>query len=143
MSARKTKGAATAADLRIGARVRQRRVEIGWSQEKLAAMLDVTFQQVQKYENGRNRIAASRLFQIAEIMETPIDWFNFSFCSPIKKTLDVHYKMYIDRTGKLIALMRGQDDAPIISAVDIGSILDRSFACIPIKKTLIEGEGLQ
>lgn len=52
-------------DVRVGARVKSRRIQLGMSQTDLAAGLGVTFQQVQKYENGKNRIGSSRLFQIA------------------------------------------------------------------------------
>jgi len=64
--------AANALDTRLGQRVRARRLEIGMSQEKLADTLGVTFQQVQKYEKGVNRIAASRLFAIAAALDVPI-----------------------------------------------------------------------
>jgi len=63
--------AANAIDRKIGQRVRTRRLEIGMSQEKLADLLGVTFQQVQKYEKGVNRIAASRLYDIAAALEMP------------------------------------------------------------------------
>ena len=59
-------------DRKLGERVRARRLEIGMSQERLADLLGVTFQQVQKYERGVNRIAASRLFDIATVLEVPI-----------------------------------------------------------------------
>lgn len=63
--------AATAAiDEAIGARVRARRLELNMSQMELAAALDLTFQQVQKYEKGTNRIGGSRLTQIAAILKT-------------------------------------------------------------------------
>lgn len=67
--------AANAIDRRIGQRVRTRRLEISMSQEKLAELLGVTFQQVQKYEKGVNRIAASRLFDIAASLEMPVARF--------------------------------------------------------------------
>jgi transcriptional regulator with XRE-family HTH domain len=63
--------AANAIDKKIGQRVRSRRLEIGMSQERLAELLGVTFQQVQKYEKGVNRIAASRLFDISGALELP------------------------------------------------------------------------
>ncbi len=63
--------AANAIDRKIGQRVRSRRLEIGMSQERLAELLGVTFQQVQKYEKGVNRIAASRLFDIAAALDLP------------------------------------------------------------------------
>jgi transcriptional regulator with XRE-family HTH domain len=66
---------ASSVDKKIGARVRVRRVEIGVSQQRLAELIGVTFQQVQKYENGTNRIAAGRLLDIAYVLETPITTF--------------------------------------------------------------------
>jgi transcriptional regulator with XRE-family HTH domain len=67
--------AANAIDKKLGQRVRTRRLEIGMSQERLAELLGVTFQQVQKYEKGVNRIAASRLHDIALSMDMPIARF--------------------------------------------------------------------
>ena len=61
--------AAKVIDKKVGQRVRSRRLEIGMSQEKLGEILGVTFQQVQKYEKGVNRIAVSRLFDIANALE--------------------------------------------------------------------------
>ena len=64
--------AANAIDRKIGQRVRSRRLEIGMSQERLAELLGITFQQVQKYEKGVNRIAASRLFDISAALQQPV-----------------------------------------------------------------------
>lgn len=62
---------ANAIDRKLGARVRARRLEIGMSQERLAELTRVTFQQIQKYEKGMNRIAASRLMDIADALKVP------------------------------------------------------------------------
>ncbi|MCS6890745.1 MAG: helix-turn-helix transcriptional regulator [Rhodovarius sp.] len=62
-------------DVHVGARVRLRRTLLGMSQEKLAEALGVTFQQVQKYERGVNRIGASRLFDLARVLDVPISFF--------------------------------------------------------------------
>ena len=62
-------------DVHVGARVRQRRVELGMSQEKLGAAVQLTFQQIQKYERGTNRIGASRLFEFSTILDVPINYF--------------------------------------------------------------------
>ena len=62
-------------DKHIGTRVRARRVMLGMSQEKLANALGLTFQQVQKYEKGVNRIGASRLLHIAGILDVSIEFF--------------------------------------------------------------------
>ncbi|MEJ0058300.1 MAG: helix-turn-helix transcriptional regulator [Terricaulis sp.] len=75
--------AANAVDRRLGQRVRTRRLEIGMSQERLAEVLGVTFQQVQKYEKGVNRIAASRLFDISSALDMSIARF-FEGLSPIR-----------------------------------------------------------
>ena len=62
-------------DLHVGARLRYRRMLLGMSQEALAARLGLTFQQIQKYEKGQNRIGASRLYRIAQTLDAPIDFF--------------------------------------------------------------------
>lgn len=62
-------------DVHVGSRVRLRRMLVGMSQEKLGEMLGLTFQQIQKYEKGANRIGASRLYQIAQILEVPVQFF--------------------------------------------------------------------
>ena len=59
-------------DRHVGSRVRMRRMMLGMSQEKLGNALGLTFQQVQKYEKGTNRIGASRLQQIAHILQVPV-----------------------------------------------------------------------
>lgn len=67
--------AANPVDVHVGARLRLRRLELGVSQEKLGEALGLTFQQVQKYEKGSNRIGASRLYAISRILETPVSYF--------------------------------------------------------------------
>jgi transcriptional regulator with XRE-family HTH domain len=62
-------------DKHVGARVRMRRMMLGMSQEKLGDALGLTFQQVQKYEKGANRIGASRLQQIAHILQVSVSFF--------------------------------------------------------------------
>ena len=62
-------------DIHVGARVRLRRKILKMSQEKLGERLGVTFQQVQKYERGANRVGASRLWKIAEVLDVPIGFF--------------------------------------------------------------------
>src|SRR6202046_4679242 len=62
-------------DKHVGSRVRMRRMMLGMSQEKLGNNLGLTFQQVQKYEKGTNRIGASRLQQISNILQVPVAFF--------------------------------------------------------------------
>jgi transcriptional regulator with XRE-family HTH domain len=70
-----TKKAPNPIDKHVGSRVRMRRMMLGMSQEKLGDALALTFQQVQKYEKGTNRIGASRLQQISHILQVPVAFF--------------------------------------------------------------------
>jgi transcriptional regulator with XRE-family HTH domain len=62
-------------DRHVGMRIRQRRLQLDMSQSALAARLDLTFQQVQKYEKGTNRVSASRLVQMAEVLAVSVSFF--------------------------------------------------------------------
>jgi transcriptional regulator with XRE-family HTH domain len=62
-------------DVHVGNRLRMRRMLIGLSQEKLGERLGLTFQQVQKYEKGSNRVSASRLYHMARILDVPVQFF--------------------------------------------------------------------
>jgi transcriptional regulator with XRE-family HTH domain len=72
-------------DIHVGSRVRLRRNMIGMSQEKLGEQLGITFQQVQKYEKGTNRIGASRLQAISGILDVPVSFF-FEDAPDVAKT---------------------------------------------------------
>jgi transcriptional regulator with XRE-family HTH domain len=62
-------------DVHVGARVRLRRTLLGMSQEKLGEAIGLTFQQVQKYERGANRVGASRLFDLSRVLDVPVAFF--------------------------------------------------------------------
>jgi transcriptional regulator with XRE-family HTH domain len=62
-------------DVHVGSRVRLRRMLLGMSQEKLGEHLGLTFQQIQKYEKGINRIGASRLFELSKVLAVPVQFF--------------------------------------------------------------------
>ena len=62
-------------DMHVGYKVHMRRITMGWSQEKFADALGVSYQQVQKYERGTNRISASRLQRISDILQVPLEYF--------------------------------------------------------------------
>ncbi len=62
-------------DVHVGSRIRMRRNILGMSQERLGDKLGITFQQIQKYEKGTNRVGASRLQAIASILEVPVSYF--------------------------------------------------------------------
>lgn len=66
---------ASIADHHAGARIRERRVMLGLSQQQLAQMIGVTYQQAHKYERGLNRISAGRLYEIALVLNVPVSWF--------------------------------------------------------------------
>src|SRR6478735_1360147 len=62
-------------DIHVGSRIRLRRTMLGMSQEKLGESLGITFQQIQKYEKGTNRVGASRLQNISSILNVPVSFF--------------------------------------------------------------------
>jgi DNA-binding XRE family transcriptional regulator len=62
-------------DIHIGVRLRQRRVLLGITQEVLAQRIGISFQQMQKYEIGENRISAARLFRLSQLLDVPVTWF--------------------------------------------------------------------
>lgn len=66
-------------DIHVGERLRSRRSLVGFSQEKLAESVGLTFQQIQKYERGTNRVSASRLWQFSKILKVPISYFFEEF----------------------------------------------------------------
>jgi transcriptional regulator with XRE-family HTH domain len=70
-----TKKSPNPIDKHVGSRVRMRRMMIGMSQEKLGENLGITFQQIQKYEKGTNRIGASRLQNISNVLGVPVSFF--------------------------------------------------------------------
>lgn len=66
---------ASYADRHVGTRIRERRVMLGLSQQQLAQLIGVTYQQAHKYERGLNRISAGRLYEIAQVLSVPVSWF--------------------------------------------------------------------
>lgn len=72
---RKTKEGPTPVDGHVGARIRARRIELGMSQKKLGECVNLTFQQIQKYERGANRIGSGRLYEFSRILGVPVSYF--------------------------------------------------------------------
>lgn len=62
-------------DIHVGRRIKMRRNLLGWSQEKLGSLLGLTFQQIQKYEKGLNRVSASRLWDFSVVLDAPVSFF--------------------------------------------------------------------
>lgn len=94
-------------DSHVGARVRARRVMVGMSQDKLGESLGLTFQQIQKYEKGMNRIGAGRLWLIAKILGVPVSFFFDGLPADI-----------MDRPKSLVAEERESYGADVFTAPD-------------------------
>jgi len=105
-------------DAQVGSRVRLRRMLIGMSQERLGELLGLTFQQVQKYEKGVNRIGAGRLFDVARILGVPIDYF---------------YENVSSQLGSGRGFSESDDSPPVMEFVSSGEGLQLSLAFMRIK----------
>ena len=108
-------------DVQVGNRVRIRRMLIGMSQERLGDLLGLTFQQVQKYEKGVNRIGAGRLYEVARILNVPIDFF-YDGIGP-----------GADNPG----LAEPEGTPPVMEFVSSGEGLQLSLAFMKIKDTKV------
>lgn len=86
-------------DKHVGGRLRQARTMRGFSQKQLAEKLDITFQQIQKYEKGKNRIASSKLFTLSHILQLPLTYFFEGLKKP--EVTDFPFKMTL-RNMKLL-----------------------------------------
>ena len=73
-----------ALDERIGALLKQRRIQLGWSQQGLGTKLGLTFQQIQKYEKGDNQLSVARLLQVCDTLEVDISYFLDSNATPME-----------------------------------------------------------
>lgn len=84
-------------DIHVGSRIRLRRNMAGMSQEKLGESLGITFQQVQKYEKGTNRVGASRLQAIASVLEVPVSYFfqDAPTDAPVMELSEEHSSNYV------------------------------------------------
>ena len=74
-SLRRVNGRAQDVDRHVGARVRERRIMLGLTQQQLADLLGVTYQQAHKYERGINRVSAGRLYEVAQVLNVPVGYF--------------------------------------------------------------------
>ncbi len=120
--ARKTKDGPSLIDMHVGSRIRARRGLLGMSQKDLGAKVALTFQQIQKYERGANRIGSGRLYEFSKILGVPISYF-FDEMSP-------ELQAYAEKGAK-----RGKqlpDSAPDASIMDQRETLDlvRTFYAI-------------
>ena len=74
-ASRRSVGRTQDIDRHVGARVRERRIMLGLTQQQLADLIGVTYQQAHKYERGINRVSAGRLFEIAQVLSVPVSYF--------------------------------------------------------------------
>jgi transcriptional regulator with XRE-family HTH domain len=120
-------------DVHVGTRVRYRRMIIGMSQEKLGERMNLTFQQIQKYEKGTNRIGASRLYQLSKILDVPIDYFFEDASLPQANLASMNTRSFHepDQDGYFLDFVNSRD----------GMELNKAFARIQdpkVKRRLIE-----
>jgi transcriptional regulator with XRE-family HTH domain len=109
-------------DGQVGNRVRLRRMLIGMSQEKLGELLGLTFQQIQKYEKGVNRIGAGRLYQVAHILGVPIGYF---------------YEGMIEQLADSSGVIAGNGAPPVVEFLSSGEGLQLSLAFMRIKDSKV------
>lgn len=81
---RRPPGVPDPVDVHVGSRVRLRRTLLGLSQEKLGEAIGLTFQQVQKYERGANRIGASRMYDLSQVLSVPVSYFYEDMTDEVK-----------------------------------------------------------
>lgn len=82
------KGKVGPIDVAVGRELKKRRTLLGMSQEELASKVDLTFQQIQKYESGANRISASRLYEFSVVLDCPVEFFFASWKKENSETIE-------------------------------------------------------
>lgn len=118
----------TEADRYVGQQMRQARRELGLTQDALASMLGVTFQQIQKYEAGNSRLSAGRLRDVAIALRKPIEYFYepFEIGHPASEDAEREIRLKdLRRNGKRL-IDRIDDDVSLWAAVHILESLDKS-----------------
>src|SRR5438034_9441970 len=95
--AKPKRGRSTAAiDDHVGGRIRERRIMLGLTQQQLAEMIGVTYQQAHKYERGINRVSAGRLFEIARVLSAPITYFCEGLGEATRRPVPPHQRMLLE-----------------------------------------------
>ena len=110
-------GTANPVDLHVGSKLREIRLKRGLSQERLAEEMGITFQQVQKYEKGLNRIGASRLWDLSQVLGEPISYFYEGMNEEEKNQSPRKITLLRDRNGqlKLEDMELSQDDIALLA----------------------------
>jgi transcriptional regulator with XRE-family HTH domain len=91
-------------DQHIGARIRERRVMLGLSQQQFANRIGLTYQQSNKYELGINRVSAGRLYEIARVLDVPVDYFYEGVGDEKPAQLAPHQRMIFEITRNFVAI---------------------------------------
>jgi transcriptional regulator with XRE-family HTH domain len=95
-SPRRTAGRTQDVDRHVGARVRERRIMLGFTQQQLADLIGVTYQQAHKYERGINRISAGRLYEIAHVLTVPVNYFFDGIESDLARAVSPRERMCLE-----------------------------------------------
>jgi transcriptional regulator with XRE-family HTH domain len=103
--AKRMRGQSTAAiDDHVGERIRERRIMLGLTQQQLAEMIGVTYQQAHKYERGINRISAGRLFEIARALSAPITYFYDGIGEQGTRQIMPHQRMLLELARNFVEI---------------------------------------
>src|ERR1700733_9102277 len=89
----RTTGRTQEIDRNVGARVRERRIMLGLTQQQLADLIGVTYQQAHKYERGINRVSAGRLYEIAQVLSVPVGYFFDGLQTQYTRTVSPRERM--------------------------------------------------
>src|SRR6516225_1255344 len=110
--AKPKRGRSTAAiDDHVGGRIRERRIMLGLTQQQLAEMIGVTYQQAHKYERGINRVSAGRLFEIARVLSAPITYFYEGIGEEGSRQIAPHQRMQLE-IARNFTEIRNEKPAP-------------------------------
>ncbi|HET7157087.1 MAG TPA: helix-turn-helix transcriptional regulator [Hyphomicrobiaceae bacterium] len=128
-------------DIHVGSRVRFRRMLLGMSQEKLGEKLGLTFQQVQKYEKGINRIGASRLFDLAQVLGVSVQFFyeEAPASEPKQGTPDVFAEQPDEHS--IVAFLRSRDGLELNKAFVRISDVKARRAIVELVRSLANDAG--
>jgi transcriptional regulator with XRE-family HTH domain len=112
-------------DVHVGSRVRMRRKVLGMSQEALADRLGLTFQQVQKYERGHNRVSSSKLYMAAKALEAPIAYFFEGLPDPLSESDGQTGLEVEEAVGTFLLTTEGLDLARLFPQIEDTAIRSR------------------
>lgn len=124
-------------DAHVGGRVRLRRMVIGMSQDKLGELLGLTFQQIQKYEKGVNRIGASRIFELSRILDVPIHYFFEEFDGTTSQSYGFAESRPDDSVTQLLRSPEGVELCRYFADIKDPKVRKR---VLDLVRTLAEGE---